>query len=134
MKASTSASACSSNFCPRPEKTLMPLSSYGLCDAEMTTPTSNPCWRVSTATAGVGMTPTERTSPPIALTPRARARSIQNPDSRVSRPTSTLTGVSRRSVRTSAAPSRITVVSSSGGCPATPRTPSVPKSFFMNPI
>ena len=36
--ASTSRSSASVNFSPRPENTLMPLSSNGLCDAEMTTP------------------------------------------------------------------------------------------------
>ena len=38
--ASTSRSTRSVNFSPRPEKTLMPLSSNGLCDAEITTPAS----------------------------------------------------------------------------------------------
>ena len=38
--ASTSRSSASVNFSPRPEKTLMPLSSNGLCDAEITMPAS----------------------------------------------------------------------------------------------
>ena len=38
--ASTSRSTRSVNFSPRPENTLMPLSSNGLCEAEMTTPAS----------------------------------------------------------------------------------------------
>jgi hypothetical protein len=42
MMASTSRSSVSVNFSPLPEKTLMPLSSNGLCDAEMTMPASNP--------------------------------------------------------------------------------------------
>ena len=36
--ASTFRSSVSVNFSPAPEKTLMPLSSNGLCEAEMTTP------------------------------------------------------------------------------------------------
>ena len=40
MIASTSRSTLSVNFSPRPEKTLMPLSSNGLCEAEITTPAS----------------------------------------------------------------------------------------------
>ena len=38
--ASTSRSTRSVNFSPLPENTLMPLSSNGLCDAEITTPAS----------------------------------------------------------------------------------------------
>ena len=44
--ASTSRSTRSVNFSPRPENTLMPLSSNGLCDAEITTPASKPAVRV----------------------------------------------------------------------------------------
>ena len=39
---STSASSRSVNFSPFPENTLMPLSSKGLCEAEMTTPAVKP--------------------------------------------------------------------------------------------
>ena len=39
--ASTSRSSASVNFSPLPENTLMPLSSNGLCDAEITMPASN---------------------------------------------------------------------------------------------
>ena len=45
------------NFSPAPENTLMPLSSNGLCDAEITTPAVYPIRGVRYATAGVGMTP-----------------------------------------------------------------------------
>jgi hypothetical protein len=38
MTLSTCDSSASVNFSPAPEKTLMPLSSNGLCDAEITTP------------------------------------------------------------------------------------------------
>ena len=79
--------------------------------------------------AGVGTTPALVTSAPLAAR-RARARaSIQSPDSRVSRPTSTRGDCRLRgSARTSAAPSRRTVGGSSGYLPAVPRTPSVPNS------
>ena len=40
--ASTSRSSARVNFSPRPENTLMPLSSNGLCEAEMTSPASKP--------------------------------------------------------------------------------------------
>ena len=66
----------------------MPLSSYGLCDAEITMPASNPRALVRYATAGVGMTPAVVTFAPAEPAPRASSRSIQPPDSRVSRPTS----------------------------------------------
>ena len=44
ITASTCRSSASVNFSPAPENTLMPLSSNGLCDAEMTTPAVKP-WR-----------------------------------------------------------------------------------------
>ena len=40
--ASTWASSASVNFSPAPENTLMPLSSNGLCEAEITTPAVKP--------------------------------------------------------------------------------------------
>ena len=43
---STWRSSVSVNFSPRPENTLMPLSSNGLCDALMTSPASKPSARV----------------------------------------------------------------------------------------
>jgi hypothetical protein len=81
--ASTSRSSVSVNFSPLPENTLIPLSSKGLCDAEMTRPASNPIARVMYATAGVGMTPTLVIWAPAECTPRASSRSIHSPDSRV---------------------------------------------------
>ena len=125
--ASTSRSMRSVNFSPRPEKTLMPLSSNGLCEAEMTAPRSYPAVRVKYATAGVGTTPAVATSAPSLAAPWASSASIQSPDSRVSRPMSSLGGLTRRgNTRTSAPPRRRTVDRSSGATPATPRTPSVP--------
>src|SRR4051812_23350369 len=105
----------------------MPLSSNGLCDAEITTPRSYGPVRVKYAIAGVGTTPALVTSPPWLTTPCASDASIQAPDSRVSRPTSNFAALRRSgSARTSAAPSRAIVIGSSGYVPATPRTPSVP--------
>src|SRR5262249_33873741 len=69
-------------------------------------------------------------SAPSPAAPYASSASIQSPDSRVSRPTSRCgVALARGSARTSAAPSRRTVARSSGYSPATPRTPSVPKSL-----
>src|SRR5688572_24956475 len=131
---STSRSSTSVNFSPRPENTLMPLSSNGLCDAEITMPASKSISRATYATAGVGMTPPLVRCPPAEPIPRASSRSIHSPDSRVSRPTMNRTSPAGRwweRVRTSAAPSRATVSCSSGYSPALPRTPSVPKSLDM---
>ena len=49
----------------------MPLSSYGLCDAEITIPASNPSVRARYAIAGVGTTPALTTVAPSAVRPRA---------------------------------------------------------------
>src|SRR5437762_8449000 len=78
--------------------------------------------------AGVGTTPALVTVAPSPDAPCASSASIQTPDSRVSRPTSSR-GASAPdgSARTKAAPSRRTVGGSSGWRPAIPRTPSVPK-------
>src|SRR5262249_55500244 len=103
------------NFSPWPENTLIPLSSNGLCEAEITTPASKPAVRVRYATAGVGTTPVLTTTAPSPEAPCASSASIQTPDSRVSRPTSnrgnSLVGGSGR---TTAAPRGRTVVGSSG--------------------
>ena len=118
MIASTSRSSVSVNFSPLPEKTLMPLSSNGLCDAEITRPASKPIARVTYAIAGVGMTPAVVISAPAECTPRASSRSIQSPDSRVSRPTRNFNARAGASgpamARTRAAPSLATVSWSSG--------------------
>src|SRR5688572_12656207 len=72
--------------------------------------------------------------------PYASSRSIQDPDSRVSRPAKNLTAEALspgrpwrpssrcRNARTSAPPMRRTVGTSSGYSPALPRTPSVPNN------
>ena len=51
----------------------MPLSWYGLWDAEITTPASARMLRVRNATAGVGSGPTSRTSAPMEQIPDASA-------------------------------------------------------------
>ena len=53
----------------------MPLSWYGLCEAEITTPMSARRLRVSIATAGVGSGPTSTTSMPIEMKPAVSAGS-----------------------------------------------------------
>ena len=116
---STCRSSVSVNFSPRPENTLMPLSSNGLCEALMTSPASKPSARVMYAVAGVGITPALVIAAPSAWTPRPSSRSIQSPDSRVSRPMMNRSGrsaspaapspVEGRIARTSAAPRRATV-------------------------
>ncbi len=100
----------------------------------MTSPASKSREPVRYATAGVGTMPVETSCAPWLATPRASACSIQSPDSRVSRPTSTRPAPRCGSTRTSAAPRRVTVTGSRGGVPATPRTPSVPNSLLMSSL
>ena len=54
----------------------MPLSSYGLCEAEIITPRSARSERVSMAIAGVGSGPTSVTSIPAPTKPAVSAGSI----------------------------------------------------------
>ena len=54
----------------------MPLSSYGLCEAEIMTPRSARIERVSMATAGVGIGPSSSTSMPTEVKPATSAVSI----------------------------------------------------------
>jgi hypothetical protein len=61
---------------PSPEKNLMPLSGYGLCEALITTPADRRSARVRYATAGVGIGPHMCTSTPAAENPASRAASI----------------------------------------------------------
>src|SRR5688572_10486267 len=75
------------------------------------------------------MTPPLVSVPPWLRIPYASSRSIQPPDSRVSRPAKNLTGASPwRNARTRAPPILRTVGTSSGKSPALPRTPSVPNN------
>ena len=80
--------------------------------------------------AGVGSTPADSGTAPSAAMPAARCASSPGPLSRVSRPSSTR-GDSIPSARTMARPIFWTVASSSGGSPARPRIPSVPKNRIL---
>src|ERR1051325_4395267 len=105
----------------------MPLSSNGLCDAEITTPASQRIDDVMNAMPGVGSGPVSQTSAPIATMPDARADSNMQADSRVSLPIAIR--VWRPGWRSRAAiamPSRVTVALVIGSRLATPRIPSVP--------
>src|SRR5680860_281416 len=125
--ASILASARSPSFVPLPVKNLIPLSRYGLWDAETTAARSSPSLRTSTAAAGVGRTPPSSASPPASATPAASAASSIGPDSRVSRTISTCgRGASSEAV---AARPRASASSAVRNVPASPRTPSVPKSL-----
>ncbi len=70
-KLSISSSASSVSFAPSRSKSLTPLYSGGLCDADTTAPRS----RAQRATAGVGSTPPRTASPPADRIPRASASS-----------------------------------------------------------
>ena len=85
--ASISSSSSSGSFMPFAAKSLMPLYSGGLCDAEMTTPHDAPRSRVRYAMAGVGSTPARIASPPAVRMPSTSASSIHSPEDRGSRPT-----------------------------------------------
>src|SRR3954465_8609252 len=111
----------------------MPLSSNGLCEAEITTPASHRIDAVMNAMPGVGSGPVSQTSAPIATMPDASADSNMYPDSRVSLPIAIRVG--RPGWRNRAAiamPSRVTVALVIGSRFATPRIPSVPNS--MRPL
>src|SRR5215212_7030885 len=85
---------------------------------------------MSSGAAGVGSTPASSASPPAAATPAATPASIISPDSRVSRITSTRGAAAPASaVAARASASDSSAVRTS---PATPRTPSVPKSLRDN--
>jgi hypothetical protein len=87
--ASISLSTASGSFIPSPEKNLMPLSSNGLCEAEIMIPAERRSARVRNATAGVGIGPTSSVSTPAAERPDSSADSSMYPEMRVSLPIST---------------------------------------------
>ena len=120
-----SSSTASGSFIPLRLKNLMPLNSGGLCEAEMTMPPSSSFWTVSSATAGVGMTPQQCGRPPSAMMPAVRALSSMVPERRVSRPTQ----ISGPRNLVAARPRR-NARSHERSALATPRTPSVPKMFW----
>ena len=73
---SIDSSVSSGSLKPSPEKNLMPLSGYGLCDALITTPAESRSARVRYATPGVGNGPQSSTSTPAAENPASSADSI----------------------------------------------------------
>src|SRR4051794_38834546 len=105
----------------------MPLSRYGLCDADTTAARSKPKRRSSSGAPGVGSTPPSSACPPAAATPAASAASSISPDSRVSRTIRTC-GACAGEVAAAARPSA-SARSAVRNSPATPRTPSVPNSL-----
>ena len=76
ISASISRSTSSESLKPSGPNSLMPLSSYGLCEAEIITPRSARIERVSMATAGVGIGPSSSTSMPTEVKPATSAYSI----------------------------------------------------------
>ncbi len=132
MRTSMASSSSSSSLTPPRAKNLMPLSGMGLCDAEIMTPRSASSTAVRCATAGVGRTPTSKTSTPALARPADTAAARNSPDARGSRP---MTAVGRcpanapASPRTcAAATARSRASSAVRSTLAMPRTPSVPKS------
>ena len=69
IRLSIRSSTSSGSLKPSRPKNLIPLSGYGLWEAEMTTPASARIEWVRNAIPGVGIGPTSRTSPPIAQIP-----------------------------------------------------------------
>src|SRR5215218_9015471 len=127
ISASIRASTSSASFTPWPSKNLIPLSWKGLWEAETTAARSSPSRLTRIAAAGVGSTPPSSASPPAAATPAASAASSIGPDSRVSRTIRTCgRGASSEAV---AARPRAVASSALRNVPASPRTPSVPKSL-----
>src|SRR5438105_6674922 len=103
----------------------MPLSRYGLWEADTTAARSSSNRRTSSAAPGVGSTPPRSAWPPAAAIPAASAASSISPDSRVSRTIRTC-GASDGVIAAAARPSD-SASSAVRNSPATPRTPSVPK-------
>ena len=86
MSASSSSSMSSSSLSPRWSRTLSPLSSAGLCDAETMIPAAKSPWPARNARAGVGTTPTWWTSTPMLVAPAAIAATNMSHERRVSWP------------------------------------------------
>src|SRR5688572_5183913 len=99
----------------------MPLSSYGLCEAETTAPIA-PRRAASNAIAAVGATPMRITSTPSDDSPATRAASSIGVEMRLSPPT---TAVLAPSTRAAARP-RSRAMDAVSSVFARPRTPSVP--------
>ena len=73
MSASSSASSASVSLMPSGLNTLIPLSVYGLWEAEIMTPMSARIEVIRNETAGGGKGPVRIASPPIEATPEDRA-------------------------------------------------------------
>ena len=87
---------------------------------------------VRKAIPGVGTGPINSTSMPMEQSPEVRALSIMYPERRVSLPmTMRWRRDESRNTWAAARPMRIAISLVMGSWFATPRTPSVPKSFFM---
>ena len=129
---SIASSRASVSLNPSPEKTLIPLSVHGLCDAEITTPAANPRDRARYATPGVVITPALCISTPTAASPAATRSAIHPLDSRVSCP---ITACAARAPRIKSCPSarpiRYVLSAVSGNSPAIPRIPSVPNNCLI---
>src|ERR1700733_11590381 len=139
MRDSISLSTASDSLKPSAPKNLMPLSSMGLCEAEIITPAAASMLLVMAATAGVGTMPSCTTWRPVDVMPATIAPSSIGPDKRVSRPTTIGFSIGW-SCAITAAPARPIAYASSGvrSAFATPRTPSVPKYLpivlFLIPV
>jgi hypothetical protein len=108
-------SISSASFSPPGPRILMPLSSAGLWDAEITTPAAQSLCLRRWETAGVGSTPAQITEPPPAWKLEANHRARSFVDARVS-PARRIRGSGHWRARSSAraTPRRRTVSSSSG--------------------
>src|SRR5690606_23987140 len=132
MRSSTS----SGSLTPPTAKILMPLSSAGLCEAEIMTPKSARTSLIRKAAAGVGTTPASSTSTPELESPAATAAEMNSPEMRGSRartatgrrPDALRPSATRPCPRTTAADCASPRASSTvRSWLARPRTPSVPK-------
>src|SRR5262245_5284983 len=117
MRSSTS----SGSFVPPRANSLMPLSRYGLWEAEIIAPSASRR-DASNATVGVGTTPRRWTTTPSEASPATKAASSIAVDTRVSPPT---TASSPPSTRAAARPSS-RANAAVRSVLAIPRTPSVP--------
>src|SRR5688572_12302975 len=106
----------------------MPLSSYGLCEAETTAPIA-PRRAASNAIAAVGATPMRITSTPSDESPATNAASSIGVEMRLSPPT---TAVDAPSTRAAARP-RSSAKEAVSSVLARPRTPSVPNCTADSP-
>ena len=131
--ACTASSTASGSFQPPSPNSLSPLSGIALCEAEIIRPSCAPSPAVTWATAGVGTTPSSRTSQPALVKPATAAASSMCPDGRGSRPTTTRgRGVPASSSTVAADAATCSASSGVSTSPlASPRTPSVPNSRAM---